>query len=308
VAGPLNAQTPPGYGPSGLDELGHADGKNAQQVAAWLENDERGEKPFFIACGIHKPHVPFLAPQKYFDQYPLESLDYTLDPADLWNGLPKSASSPRFGSFGFELGVENESLRREYMQAYHACISFIDAQIGVILDAVKAQGLWEDTIVVFTSDHGYQLGEHFMWGKVTLFEVCDRVPLIVRVPGMAEAGSESEALVELVDLYPTLAELGGVETPDDLQGKSLVPLLENPGASGKEVVYTVVSRGENLGRAIRTAEWRYAEWPDGEELYSLSEDPNEWVNLANNPEYRPRVQEMRRLLKERQRVAGSAAN
>ena len=292
----LNAQTPPGKGRSGLDDAGHKDGKNARQVAEWLEGEAYGDKPFFIACGIHKPHVPFLAPDKYFDMYPPESLEYTLDPSDLWERIPAKAASARYGSFGFELGEENEALRREYMQAYHACITFIDAQIGLILDAVKEAGLWEDTIIVFTSDHGYHLGEHFMWGKVTLFEVCDRVPLIVRVPGMTKAGAVSEGLVELVDLYPTLAELGDVARPDDLQGVSIVPLLEDAEAPGREVAYTVVSRGPVLGRAIRTEEWRYAAWPDGEELYFLPEDAEERVNLAGNPEYAPQLEEMRKRL------------
>jgi iduronate 2-sulfatase len=307
VAGPLSAQTPPGYGPSGLEDEQHMDGKIARQVVDWLEQESYGDKPFFIACGIQKPHVPFLAPQKYFDQYPLERLQYTLDPAELWEGLPKSAASPRYDSFGFELGVENDSLRREYMQAYHACISFIDAQIGLVLAAVKEKGLWEDTIVIFTSDHGYQLGEHFMWGKVTLFEVCDRVPLMVRVPGTTQAGSMSEGLVELVDLYPTLAELNGLKPPDDLQGKSLVPMLKDAAVPGKDTAYTVVSRGPVLGRAIRAGDWRYAEWADGEELYNLAADAEERVNLAGNPEYRPRLEGMRQILAVMRKEAESAA-
>ncbi|MEM7147452.1 MAG: sulfatase/phosphatase domain-containing protein [Verrucomicrobiota bacterium] len=212
----------------------------------------------------------------------------------------------RFQVFGFELGRENQSLRRKYMQSYHACISFIDAQIGLVLDAVKEAGLWEDTIIVFTSDHGYHLGEHFMWGKVTLFEVCDRVPLVMRVPGMTEPGSVSEALVELVDLYPTLARLAKVKAPGDLQGKSLVPLLKEPATGGRDVAYTIVARGDKLGRAVRTKDWRFSEWPDGEELYSLKDDPEELSNLAENVEYRTRLQEMRQLLEAKKVEASSA--
>ncbi len=298
VSGPLAGQTPPGRGPSGLEDAGHADGKNARQVIRWLEDGSYGDRPFFIACGIHKPHVPFLAPQKYFDQYPVEKLKFTLDPPGFWGGAPQTAMVKRFSAFGFELGVENDALRREYMQAYHACISFIDAQIGLVLESLKRNGLWEDTIVVLTSDHGYQLGEHFMWGKVTLFEVCDRVPLIVRVPGMTKPGSVSEGLVELIDLFPTLAELCRMDVPEDLQGRSVVPMLEDSSAPGKEVAYTVVSRGDNLGKAVRTERWRYARWPDGEELYDLANDIDEHDNLARSPERAATLAEMRARLVE----------
>jgi iduronate 2-sulfatase len=196
-----------------------------------------------MAVGIHKPHGPFLAPDAYFEMYPRDKLKFTEPPSDFWDHAPRSAMVKRYEGFGFELGIENDSLRREYMQAYHACISFIDAQVGTILASLKKNGLWEDTIVILTSDHGYQLGEHFMWGKVTLFEVCNRVPLIVRVPGMTTAGSSSEGLVEMVDYFPTLTELCGLQAPEILQGRSLVPMLKDAEAPGKDAVYTVVSRG-----------------------------------------------------------------
>jgi len=177
-------QQQPGYGPSGLTDAQHKDGKNARRVASWLKGRAHGDKPFFIACGIQKPHVPYLAPQSYFDKIPRPSIRYTPDPADDWEDMPAVAGVKRYRQFGFELGVENDALRREYTQAYHACIAFIDTQIAIVLDALRESGHWDDTIVVFTSDHGYHLGEHFMWGKVTLFEECARVPLLVRVPGM----------------------------------------------------------------------------------------------------------------------------
>jgi len=274
-------QTPPGYGPSGLRDDQHKDGKNARQIVSWLEDDVAGGKPFFMACGIQKPHVPFLAPDKYFDMYPREDLVYSPAPTDFWDQAPASAMVKRYKAFGFELGVEDDALRREYIQAYHACISFIDAQIGLVLDALESTGHWEDTIVILTSDHGYQLGEHFMWGKVTLFEVCARVPLVIRVPGMTTPGSTTEGLVELIDLYPTLTELCDVSPPPNLQGRSLVPTLHDASTPGKETAYTVVSRRDQLGKAIRTDRFRYARWPDGEELYDLKNDPAEYDNLAN---------------------------
>ena len=306
VAGKLDAQTPPGYGRSGLEDDQHKDGKNARQVTRWLREKTYGDKPFFIACGLQKPHVPFLAPDKYFDLYPLDGISYQPDRPDLWDGLPGTAMSKRFQAFGFELGKENDGLRREYMQAYHACISFIDAQLKLILDALVSTGQWEDTIILFTSDHGYHLGDHFLWGKVTLFDIGARVPFILRAPGLTKGGTTSEAMVELVDIYPTLANLAGLTPPPDLQGVSLRPLLGHPGRKGrKKYSYSVVSRGSTLGYALRNQRWRYGKWPDGEELYNLTTDPDEKNNLAREPHLAERLQELRRELARRQEEAAS---
>ncbi|MCZ6672357.1 MAG: sulfatase [Verrucomicrobia bacterium] len=296
----------PGYGRSGLEDSQHRDGKNAAQVISWLDNKSFGEQPFFIGVGIHKPHVPFLAPDAYFDLYPQKDLKYIQPPADVWDQIPKTAISKRYEGFGFELGVENHRLRREYMQAYHACISFVDAQIGKIFDSLKKNGLWEDTIIVLTSDHGYQLGEHFMWGKVTLFEICNRVPMVIRVPGQTTPGSTSQGLAELVDLFPSLAELCEVTTPKDLQGRSLVSMLKDSNSPGKEVVYTVVTRGNKLGKAIRTDRWRYALWPDGEELYDLDNDIEEHHNLAKSSKHKAILKTMRAHLTRLKKKAAEA--
>ncbi len=300
---PQTMNQSPGWGPSGLTDDQHRDGKNALQALDWIQKRTFGDKPFFIAVGIHKPHVPFLAPDKYFDQYPKAGLKYVKPPSNFWDTIPPSSISKRYQGFGFEMGVENDDLRREYMQAYHACISFIDAQIGRILNALKSSGDWDNTIIVLTSDHGYQLGEHFMWGKVTLFEVCNRVPLLVRVPGQTKPSSISQGLVELIDLFPTLAELCGIQIPNYLQGKSLVPMLRDPGKSGKNVVYTVVSRGNHLGKAIRTDRWRYAKWSDGEELYDLHKDPAEHHNLVDREDYSKTLERVRILMEKKQKEA-----
>ncbi|MDA1068105.1 MAG: sulfatase [Verrucomicrobia bacterium] len=292
---PQTMNQTPGWGPSGLTDEQHRDGKNAAQAKDWIENKSYGDKPFFMAVGIHKPHIPFLAPDKYFDMYPKEELKYVKTPSNFWDTVPMAAISKRYEGFGFEFAVENDALRREYMQAYHACISFIDAQIGQIFDSLKANGLWENTIVVLTSDHGYHLGEHFIWGKVTLFEICNRVPLIIRVPGQTKPGSASQGLVELVDLFPTLAELCKVKTPEDIQGRSLIPNFKDPNAPGKKVAYTVVTRGKTLGKAIRTDRWRYALWPDGgEELYDLENDIEEHRNLVSSKDHSATLADMRK--------------
>ena len=303
VSAKLDAQTPPGRGRSGLTDAQHKDGKNARQVVRWLEGKPYGDKPFFIALGLQKPHVPFLAPDKYFDLYPLNEITYRSDRSDLWDFIPKSAISKRYEAFGFELGKENHPLRREYMQAYHACVSFIDAQLGLVLDALKKNGLWEDTVVVFTSDHGYHLGDHFIWGKVTLFDVGARVPFIVRAPGLSKSGATSEAMVELIDVYPTLADLAGLKAPDHLQGASLRPLLSHPDRLGKKkYAYSVVSRGPKLGYALRNQNWRYGKWPDGEELYDLRKDPQEKSNLAHGKGHKERLEGFRRVLASKQKL------
>jgi arylsulfatase A-like enzyme len=302
----LDAQTPPGYGRSGLTDDQHKDGKNARQVVQWLETGAYGDQPFFIALGIQKPHVPFLAPDKYFDRYPVEEIVYEPDRPNLWDSIPKLAISKRYESFGFELGKEDDALRREYMQAYHACISFIDAQLRLVLDALEETGKKEDTIVVFTSDHGYHLGDHFLWGKVTLFDIGAKVPFIVRAPGLTQPGTESNAMVELVDIYPTLADLAGLTAPHYLQGTSLRPLLDHPERLGrKKFAYSVVSRGQKLGYALRDRNWRYGSWPDGEELYNLNRDPEEKNNLAGKEHVQERLLAMRKALAEKQQEAAS---
>ena len=305
-----SGQTPPGYGPTDMTDAQHKDGKNSRQIAQWLNTKAYGDKPFFITCGIQKPHVPFWAPQKYFDMYPKDKLQYSPTPADDWDDIPEMAMVKRFKAFGFELGKENDPLRRAYTQAYHACISFIDAQFNLIFDTLKKNGLWDNTIIVLTSDHGYHLGEHFMWGKVTLFEECARVPFVMRVPQYKPDGKTTQGLVELIDCYPTLAELCGINTPEYIQGKSFTALLKDPSAQGKPVAYTVVSRGKQLGRSIRTQRYRYAEWGDERkrELYDLKTDPKEYTNLAKKPKFQKQLQKMTLLLAKARKTAASAGS
>jgi iduronate 2-sulfatase len=219
------------------------------------------------------------------------------------------AINTRFKEFGFEEFQENDVLRREYMQAYHACVSFIDTQIKIVLDSLKESGEWDNTIVIFTSDHGYHLGDHFLWGKVTLFDIGAKVPFIVHAPGLTEPGTRSEAMVELIDIYPTLAQLTGLTPPDHLQGASLRPLLDHPERLGrKKYAYSIVTRGKKMGYALRNQKWRYGKWPDGEELYNLTNDPEEKNNLAGRPNLKNRLEEFREILESRQKEAASQRN
>jgi arylsulfatase A-like enzyme len=295
----------PGYGPSGLRDEQHADGKNARQVAAWITDKAHGERPFLIACGFHKPHIPFLAPEAYFAKYPLESITLSRQPADDWDDIPALAGTKQYLDYGFpKLGLEDDARRREFMQAYYACISFVDTQLGLIIEALRTSDQWDNTIIVFIGDNGYHLGEHFMWGKVTLFEESARLPMIVRVPGVTH-GASSRGLVEMVDLFPTLAELCGVTPPAGLQGRSFSPQLKDPEAPGKEFAYTVVKRGDQLGLAIRFDHWRYTEWgsPDQAELYDLDSDPKEFTNLVGQPSHAATLGRARQLLEQAQRLA-----
>lgn len=181
------------------------------------------------------------------------------------------------------------------MQAYYACISFIDAQVGRLLDALDRLKLSDNTIVVFWSDHGYHMGEHNgVWQKRTLFEEGARAPLIIRAPKLKNKGHISKRIVEFIDIYPTVADLAGVSFPKDLPGKSMKGIMENPRAQWKDFAITQVLRPKDsrlltpvMGRSIRTPRWRYSDWAEGKsgvELYDHFSDPNEFSNLAVNPD------------------------
>jgi iduronate 2-sulfatase len=190
---------------------------------------------------------------------------------------------------------------RECKRAYYASISFVDAQIGRLLDAVDRLGLRENTIIVFWSDHGYHLGEHGLWFKQSCFEESTRVPLIISVPGQKTTGQASSRPVELVDLYPTLAELAGLTPPKHLEGFSLCPLIDNPKAQWDHAAFTQVQRGADPGHTVRTERWRYTEWAfgaKGQELYDHDSDPQELHNLAGDVKCADVVVRMKALLKQ----------
>ncbi len=251
-----------------------------------LINEKRGE-PWFIGAGFHKPHDPFIAPKKYFDMYPVGKIPLATDPpidgktrsAEVELAIPNAYG--RFANF-------TDRERREFKRAYLAGVSFTDAQVGKLLDALDQNNLWNHTVVVFIGDHGYHLGERGWWNKNTLFELSARAPLIIAAPGVKKSATAS-GIVELLDLYPTLIEFAGLAAPHKLEGVSLKALLQNPKAKGKDAAFTVVNReGNRLGRTVRTDRWRYTEWEGGAsgvELYDHQRDQGEYHNLANDPQW-----------------------
>ena len=290
-----------GYGTELRDDQ-HGDGRNARRVAQWIKNNAAGEKPFFMACGIVKPHTPFYAPKKYLDLYPKDKLIFEDVPENDWDNRPKVAGVKRYQAFRGELGVNDRENRKYYLQSYLGCISFMDAQVKVLMDALKESGQMDNTVIVFMSDHGFQIGEHFMYGKVTLFEECARVPFGIIYPGNPGAGKQSDSLAELIDVYPTLLDLCKLPQPSHkLQGKSLVPVTKDTSLQVRKEAYTVVTRGKLMGRAIRKDSWVYAHWGSDRdvELYNMDKDPKQYNNLAKDPEYAKVLKQMDKALKQK---------
>ena len=276
------------------DDAEEGDGITARKVAKLLEEHKDG--PFFIAAGFHKPHVPHGAPKKYFDMYPPEQIVLPDEPEGHTKLIPPIANPPRYHP---ELTAEQ---RRHIISHYYAAITFMDAQLGVVLEAMDRLKLWDNTIVVFIGDHGWHLGEHGgFWAKVSLMKESARSPLIVHAPGK-QAAVTSGRMIEYIDLFPTLTELCQLTPPSGLEGKSFVPLLGDPQQSWKEAAYSVVSRGKGrrdvtLGRGVYSERWTYLAWPDGsQQLYDYAADPHEYRNLASDPQYAATVSEMKTLL------------
>jgi uncharacterized sulfatase len=254
----------------GTDE-DQPDGQIAAATVAKIK--EMGDTPWFIGCGFMKPHDPFIAPKKYFDRYPLDSIRLRQDPVDM---TPARKDSVGFGGYGEAFAKLTDQDWRELFRAYCAGTTFMDAQLGRVLDVLDERKLWDKTIVIFVSDHGYHTGERLWWNKNTLFERACRAPLIIAAPGMKGA-QVSRSLVEFVDLYPTITDLCGLKMPHAAAGVSLLPVLASPTVNVKEEAYTLVTRSPKIyGQSVRTARWRFNHWSDGHrELYDLDADPEE---------------------------------
>ncbi|MDZ4288265.1 MAG: sulfatase [Prosthecobacter sp.] len=252
-------------------------------------------EPFFIAVGFVKPHLPFCAPKKYWDLY--DRAAFTLParqtpPDGAPSYAPQSSGELRQYAGIPENGPLDDALARTLIHGYHAALSYTDAQLGRVIDALDQSGLTENTVIILWGDHGWHLGDHGMWCKHTNYEQATHIPLIIAAPGVTRANARSTSLVETVDLYPTLAELAGLTAPSGLDGQSLLPILRDPKAGADAVAFHVYPRGDKgrrlIGRAVRTSRYRLVEWkvpgavPDTAELelYDYQTDPAEIRNLA----------------------------
>ena len=274
------------YDGDGSDQPDH---KTAAKAIELLQR--HGHEPFFLAVGLIRPHYPMVAPRQYFATYPWQTLPL---PAKIANdlddvpelGIAKSTSSNR----GIDEYPDNQ---RRMWGAYYAAVSFMDAQVGRLLDELDRLGLRDSTAVVFTSDHGYHLGEHDFWQKANLHEEVTRVPLIFSVPGFKPHRTDS--IAELVDIFPTLTDLAGLETPASVQGKSLRPVLDDQHATVRQDALSFSN-----GTALRTTNWAYMRYEDDtEELYDMRNDPEQFHNLAGVSEHQGQLRRLRKRFEDR---------
>lgn len=256
------------------------DGVTARRIARLIT--ERKDKPFFIACGFRKPHLTWVVPRRYFEMYRLEDIHLPDTPPNDRADIPPTALICTNRD-----DLASDEQRRQAILGYYASASFMDAQLGIVLDTVDQHKLWDNTVVILWTDHGQHLYDHLqLWGKITQFEESAHVPLIVYAPGKA-ASVASRRLVESVDIYPSLTDFCGLPQAPGMDGVSFAPLMTNPQRPWKKAAYTMNWRGEDhFGRGVRTDRYRYTEWDEskaGVELYDHQTDPHEWTNLAGKP-------------------------
>jgi iduronate 2-sulfatase len=293
----------------------YVDGLRAEEAAKHLRQLARSKKPFFFAVGLTKPHLPFVAPKRYWDLYKREDFAMPAN-AGIPPGYPVYAANAKAGELrayadiaGRDPKAFPDALNKRLLHGYAACVSYTDANLGRILDALDETGLARNTIVVLWGDHGWKLGDHSSWCKHTNFECDTRVPLLVRVPGKP-AGKSTSRLVELIDLYPTLCELADIAIPAHCQGRSFAKVLADPEAGHRRSAYSSYpAKNRELGHSIRFSRYRYTEWHTGgtrsdkRVLTDLVADPGEETNVIKNPEYANALAEAEQLLMERIRDA-----
>lgn len=276
------------------DGSDQADHMCATKAIELLGQRKAAGKPFFLAVGFVRPHFPMVQPTKFFRMYPQETMKIPPQIPGDRDDIPAAGLGPDGAGLN-----EMEESRRRMWQAYYASVTFMDQQVGRVIGELERLGLRDSTAIVFSTDHGYHLGEHGFWLKANLHEEVVHVPLLISVPGMKPGRTSS--LVELVDIYPTCTELLGLPTPDSLQGKSLVPLLEDPTATVRDTALSINIRGP--GGGLRAANWAYMEYGgQGEELYDMVNDPHQYTNVANDPAYAALLEEARAEFKRRMKV------
>jgi arylsulfatase A-like enzyme len=274
------------------DDLVHSDGKTAAKASELIRKHKND--PFFLAVGFVRPHVPFVAPKKYFDPYSHEQMILPPMVENDWDDIPERGIN-YVTSVNAHMSEEQE---KKAIAGYYASVSYMDAQVGKVLNTLKEEGLDDNTIVIFTSDHGFHLGEHRFWMKVSLHEESVRVPLIIKVPGKKPGVCHSFA--ELLDLYPTVAELAGLKTSHHLQGKSLVETLNDPSVEVRDMAFSMNNwRGKTY--LLRSKKWAYIQYDEdaksGMELFDMEYDPKQYNNLAYNPKYEEIVLDFQKKLK-----------
>jgi len=297
-----DAWTP--WGPLDVDDSEMFDVKNVNWAISELEKSH--EKPFFLACGFTKPHMPWYVPQKYFDKHPLESIELPVikeddldDVPDFGRKLAIEVYDPSGEkNFAVEGGDHNNVLANHQwhraVQSYLATISFVDTHVGRLLDALEASDYADNTIVVLWGDHGWHLGEKQHWRKHALWEVTTQTTLVISGPEGVAKNKLSHRLVSLIDLYPTLVELCGLPPREGLDGQSIVPLLKDPQIKWERPALTTFGYKNHT---VRTERWRYIQYNDGgEELYDHDIDPNEWTNLANISKFDSIKTELKKLI------------
>jgi len=297
---PRNYAVANNYGPLPDGDPG-VDVPIADDALGWLQKAQGGAKPFFLAVGFHRPHVPLIAPKKYFDMFdPTEMrlpVDFDTEPRAI-RGVPRDEFRQNIDLFAARSFSTLEA--REAMRAYYACIAYMDDQVGRLLDRIQAMGVAGNTIVVLWGDHGWHLGEKGMWAKGTLFETSARGPMIISDPRLRTAGQASPRVVQYLDMYPTLVDLCGLPKASWHEGTSLAPLLADPRREWDRPAYTVQVRSWFIGRSLRNERWRYTEWDEGRRgaaLYDHDSDPHEMRNLAAVPTWSRQMQELQRQLR-----------
>ena len=269
------------WGPFDKPDMEMGDGQMVDWAVKFLERQH--ERPFFLAAGIYRPHLPWYVPRKYFELYPLGEIQLPAVKDDDLDDVPPAGRTMAMARYeDFQL-IKRTDKYRQAVQAYLASISFADAMVGRLLDGLDAAGHASNTVIVLWSDHGWHLGEKQHWHKMTLWERATRVPLVIVAPEVTTEDSKCSRPVSLVDLYPTLTELCGLPPKRELDGTSLVRLLREPSARWDRPALITYQRANH---AVRSQRWRYIRYADGsEELYDLENDPHEWTNLADRPEH-----------------------
>ena len=286
----------------------YTDGRVTEQAISILEENAKiqSTQPLFLAVGYVRPHVPFSAPERFFDLYPLDEISIEDVPEFDRNDIPSAHLSDR----PYQLDMTDQE-KRIMIQAYYASISFIDEQVGKLISKLEELKLKESTLIIFVSDHGFLLGEHELWQKPNLFENTLRIPLIISDPRSAKAGLSSDSLIELIDIYPTILELSDLKIPEHVLGRSFAKLINRPSMpfrksalsqSHARVTQPNLKKENIFGYSLRTEQFRYTEWAKGThgtELYDHTNDSGENTNLSSHDAYQDVEAELRRLLRER---------